>query len=134
MIRIAFYGKGGIGKSTTVSNLTVHWADQGFTVLQIGCDPKADSTISLRRGSRIPTVMDMVRSREPFELEDVVFVREARGGGRILCAEAGGPMPGQGCAGRGIITALETLREKGILEKYSPDHAAAAYAELFGKI
>ena len=121
MIRIAFYGKGGIGKSTTVSNLTVHWADQGFTVLQIGCDPKADSTISLRRGSRIPTVMDMVRSREPFELEDVVFVREARGGGRILCAEAGGPMPGQGCAGRGIITALETLREKGILEKYSPD-------------
>ena len=121
MTRIAFYGKGGIGKSTTVSNLTVHWADKGFTVLQIGCDPKADSTISLRRGSRIPTVMDMVRSREPFELEDVVFVREAGNGGRILCAEAGGPMPGQGCAGRGIITALEVLREKGILEKYSPN-------------
>ncbi len=121
MTRIAFYGKGGIGKSTTVSNLTLHWADQGLTVLQIGCDPKADSTISLRRDAQIPTVMDMVRSREPFELEDVVYVREARRGGKILCAEAGGPMPGQGCAGRGIITALETLKDKGILEKYSPD-------------
>ena len=121
MIRIAVYGKGGIGKSTTVSNLAEYWALKGMTVLQIGCDPKADSTISLRGGIQLPTVMEMVRSREPFDLDDVVCVKDTDGGGRIICAEAGGPMPGRGCAGRGIITALETLRGKGILSKYSPD-------------
>ena len=120
MIRIAFYGKGGIGKSTTVSNLSQYWASLGMTVLQIGCDPKADSTLSLRDGKKIPTVMDMVRKRVPFDLEDVIYVKHT-GRGRIICAEAGGPMPGRGCAGRGIITALETLRDKDILSKYSPD-------------
>ena len=120
MIRIAFYGKGGIGKSTTVSNLSQYWASLGMTVLQIGCDPKADSTLSLRDGKKIPTVMEMVRKRVPFELEDVIYVKET-GRGRVICAEAGGPMPGRGCAGRGIITALETLRDKDILAKYSPD-------------
>lgn len=120
MIRIAFYGKGGIGKSTTVSNLSQYWAGRGMTVLQIGCDPKADSTLSLRDGEKIPTVMDMVRKRVPFELEDVIYVKKV-GSGRVICAEAGGPMPGRGCAGRGIITALETLRDKDILAKYSPD-------------
>ena len=121
VIRIAFYGKGGIGKSTTVSALTQYWAQRGMTVLQIGCDPKADSTLILRGGVKLPSVMELVRRREPFSLEDVVLVKEAENGGRIICAEAGGPLPGQGCAGRGIITALETLREKGILTKYSPD-------------
>ena len=120
MIRIAFYGKGGIGKSTTVSNLSEYWAGRGMTVLQIGCDPKADSTMSLRGGQALPSVMEMIRKREPFELDDVIYVRET-GAGRIICAEAGGPAPGQGCAGRGIITALETLREKNILAKYRPD-------------
>lgn len=120
MIRIAFYGKGGIGKSTTVSNLSQYWASRGMTVLQIGCDPKADSTLSLRDGKKIPTVMDMVRKRVPFDLEDVIYVKKT-GSGRIICAEAGGPMPGRGCAGRGIITALETLRDKDILSEYSPD-------------
>ena len=120
MIRIAFYGKGGIGKSTTVSNLSQYWAGLGMTVLQIGCDPKADSTLSLRDGKKIPTVMEMVRRRVPFELEDVIYVRQV-GSGRVICAEAGGPMPGRGCAGRGIITALETLRDKDILSKYRPD-------------
>ena len=121
MIRIAFYGKGGIGKSTTVSNLTEYWAGRGMTVLQIGCDPKADSTMSLRGGKHLPSVMEMVRRREPFALDDVIYVRDTEGGGRIICAEAGGPTPGQGCAGRGIITALETLRGKDILAKYRPD-------------
>ena len=120
MIRIAFYGKGGIGKSTTVSNLSEYWALRGMTVLQIGCDPKADSTMSLRGGQALPSVMEMIRKREPFDLDDVIYVRET-GAGRIICAEAGGPAPGQGCAGRGIITALETLREKNILAKYRPD-------------
>ena len=83
MIRIAFYGKGGIGKSTTVSNLSQYWASRGMTVLQIGCDPKADSTLSLREGKKIPTVMEMVRKRVPFELEDVIYVRET--GSAISC-------------------------------------------------
>ena len=120
MIRIAFYGKGGIGKSTTVSNLSQYWAGLGMTVLQIGCDPKADSTLSLRDGKPIPSVMEMVRRREPFSLEDVIYVKKT-GKGRVICAEAGGPMPGRGCAGRGIITAVEKLRELDILAKYSPD-------------
>ena len=121
MIRIAVYGKGGIGKSTTVSNFTQYWAGKGMTVLQIGCDPKADSTLCLRGGAPLPTVMEMIRRREPFGLSDVLFVKDVEGGGRILCAEAGGPTPGRGCAGRGIITALETLREKGIIDAYEPD-------------
>ena len=121
MIRIAFYGKGGIGKSTTVSNLSQYWAGKGLTVLQIGCDPKADSTIALREGHALPSVMEKVRSREPFTLDDVVYVQNTENGGKILCAEAGGPLPGRGCAGRGIITALETLRDKGILDRYDPD-------------
>ena len=86
MIRIAFYGKGGIGKSTTVSNLSEYWAGRGMTVLQIGCDPKADSTLSLRGGVKLPSVMEMVRRREPFGLDEVIFVKETAGGGRIICA------------------------------------------------
>ena len=121
MIRLAFYGKGGIGKSTTVSNLAVCWSRRGLTVLLIGCDPKADASIFIREGAKIPTVMDKVRSREPFSVGDIVYVKETENGGRIICAEAGGPLPGRGCAGRGIITALDTLREKGIMDKYRPD-------------
>ena len=121
MIRLALYGKGGIGKSTTAANMAVYWAQSGLTVLQVGCDPKADSTLYIRGGASIPTVMEKVRSREPFTLDDVVFVRNMENGGRLICAEAGGPLPGRGCAGRGIITALEVLREKGILQKYTPD-------------
>ena len=121
MIRLAFYGKGGIGKSTTVSNLAVAWAGRGMTVLQIGCDPKADSSLYIREGAKLPAVMEKVRAREPFSVEDIVYVKETKNGGRIICAEAGGPLPGRGCAGRGIITALDTLNEKGIMEKYDPD-------------
>jgi nitrogenase iron protein NifH len=117
MIKLAFYGKGGIGKSTTVSNLAVIWAERGHRVLQVGCDPKADSTILLRHGRELPTVMDSVRSGRPFGLDDVV----CQGFAGVLCAEAGGPLPGLGCAGRGIITALETLEQKGVYERYQPD-------------
>ena len=121
MIRLAFYGKGGIGKSTTAANLAVYWAQKGLTVLQTGCDPKADSTLYIRGGAKIPTVMEKVRSREPFTLDDVLYIRNLENGGRVICAEAGGPLPGRGCAGRGIITALEALREKGVLREYEPD-------------
>lgn len=159
MIKIALYGKGGIGKSTTVSNLSAALAQRGLKVLQVGCDPKADSTrlllsglkaqkaeissghsalvltgvsaassegsgapdisalIETLRGGSMRTVMDHIRARKPFGVEDVV--KEGFAG--VLCAEAGGPLPGQGCAGRAVITALEKLDELGIYETYQPD-------------
>ena len=118
MIKLAFYGKGGIGKSTTVSNLAVALAESGLKVMQVGCDPKADSTINLRHGEDVPTVLDLVRERkDDFVLADMV--REGYAG--VVCVEAGGPTPGLGCAGRGIITALEKLAQKGAYETYQPD-------------
>lgn len=118
MIKIAIYGKGGIGKSTTVSNLSAALAERGLKVMQIGCDPKADSTGSLHHQSRVDTVLDLVRDRKnDFALEDMAHI----GFGGVICVEAGGPMPGMGCAGRGIIAALEKLAEKGAYETYQPD-------------
>ena len=118
MVKIAVYGKGGIGKSTTVSNVSAALADMGYKVMQIGCDPKADSTMSLHRQGNIPTVLELVRTRKnDFELADMV--REGYGG--VICVEAGGPSPGLGCAGRGIIAALDKLKEKGAYEVYKPD-------------
>ena len=118
MIKLAVYGKGGIGKSTTVSNLSAALADMGYRVMQIGCDPKADSTVSLHGKGPIPTVLELVRTKkDDFSLEDMVTV----GYNGVLCVEAGGPTPGLGCAGRGIIAALEKLREKGAYETYKPD-------------
>ena len=118
MIKLAIYGKGGIGKSTTVSNLSAALAEQGLRVLQIGCDPKADSTSSLHHQSSIPTVLDLVREKpNDLTLEELVTI----GYGGVVCVEAGGPTPGMGCAGRGIIAALEKLQEKGAYEVYRPD-------------
>ena len=118
MIKIAVYGKGGIGKSTTISNLSVALANKGLKVMQIGCDPKADSTTNLHDGSEINTVLDLVRDRkDDFKLDEMV-VEGYKG---ILCVEAGGPTPGMGCAGRGIIAALEKLEQKGAYETYKPD-------------
>lgn len=118
MIKIAVYGKGGIGKSTTVSNLSAALSKAGLKVMQIGCDPKADSTISLRGGKDLPTVLDLTRRRKDgFTLADMTAV----GSFGVVCAEAGGPAPGLGCAGRGIIAALEKLGEKGAYEVFRPD-------------
>ena len=118
MIKIAIYGKGGIGKSTTVSNLSAALCDMGYKVMQIGCDPKADSTISLHGKGKIPTVLDLVRQKKnDFTLDDMVII----GYGGVVCVEAGGPTPGLGCAGRGIIAALEKLAEKGAYETFQPD-------------
>ncbi|MBR4099100.1 MAG: AAA family ATPase [Clostridium sp.] len=118
MVKIAVYGKGGIGKSTTVSNLSAALAERGLRVMQIGCDPKADSTSCLHHEKSIPTVLELVRERKNnFALEDMVRV----GFGGVVCVEAGGPTPGLGCAGRGIIAALEKLAEKGAYETYKPD-------------
>ena len=118
MIKLAVYGKGGVGKSTTVSNIAAALAENGFKVLQIGCDPKADSTTLLRHGEHTDTVLDLIRVRKnDITLEDMVKV----GYGGVLCVEAGGPTPGLGCAGRGIISALETLEAKGAYKVYEPD-------------
>lgn len=117
MKKIAIYGKGGIGKSTTVSNLSAAIASMGLTVMQIGCDPKADSTRNLTRGIAIPTVLDTLRTKGDAELSDLVV----KGSCGVLCVESGGPVPGTGCAGRGIITAFEKLAECNAYEKYKPD-------------
>lgn len=118
MIKLAVYGKGGIGKSTTVSNLSAAWSHMGYKVMQIGCDPKADSTVSLHGKEKMTTVLDLVREKKnEFTLDEMV----TEGDAGVICVEAGGPTPGLGCAGRGIIAALEKLEEKGAYETYQPD-------------
>ncbi len=116
MVKIAVYGKGGIGKSTVTSNLSTVWSSQGLKVMQVGCDPKSDSTYLLM-GEKIPTILDIIREGKEIELEDIVF-QSAQG---VYCAEAGGPTPGLGCAGRGIITAFEKLEELSAYETIRPD-------------
>ena len=117
MKKIAIYGKGGIGKSTTVSNLSAALAAKGYKVMQIGCDPKADSTRNLTGGKKIPTVLELLRDKENLVLTDLVH----EGDEGVLCVEAGGPVPGVGCAGRGIITAFEKLEELDAFSVYQPD-------------
>ena len=118
MIRIAVYGKGGIGKSTTVSNVAAALSEMGLKVMQNGCDPKADSTILLRHGEAVPAVLDLYNEKkQSLQLEDMIRI----GYNNVICVEAGGPTPGLGCAGRGIITALEKLKELGAYERYKPD-------------
>ncbi|MGD1004475.1 MAG: Ni-sirohydrochlorin a,c-diamide reductive cyclase ATP-dependent reductase subunit [Methanoregulaceae archaeon] len=113
MKQIALYGKGGIGKSTTAANLSAALSLQGFDVLQIGCDPKRDSTRMLMHGSFIPTVMDLVRERGDgkITLDEIVYT----GFNGVRCVEAGGPEPGVGCAGRGIIATFQLLEKFGAL-------------------
>ena len=118
MYKAAIYGKGGIGKSTTISNVSAALAEKGLKVMQIGCDPKSDSTFDLMHGRRVNTVLDLIRAKQnDIELEEMVNT----GYGGVLCVEAGGPTPGLGCAGRGIVSALELLDEKEAYDVYRPD-------------
>ena len=119
MISLAIYGKGGIGKSTCTANLAAAFATLGKKVIQIGCDPKADSTMNLLGGTPVKPVMDYLRERdeEPDRLEQI----SKRGFGGVLCIETGGPTPGLGCAGRGIITTFSLLGELELFEREKPD-------------
>ena len=118
VIKIAIYGKGGIGKSTAASNISAAFAESGMRVMQIGCDPKADSTVNLRGGRKMPTVLGLIRSRGSALTLDEMVTRGFRG---VICVEAGGPPPGLGCAGRGVIAAMEKLNEKKAFETFRPD-------------
>ncbi len=115
--QIAIYGKGGIGKSTTTSNLTAALAKQGYKVMQFGCDPKSDSTNTLRGGTYIPTVLDTLREKSTVNAHDVIY----KGFHGVYCVEAGGPAPGVGCAGRGIITAVELFKQQRIFDELDLD-------------
>ena len=96
MLKIAIYGKGGIGKSTITSNLAAAFAVLGKRVIQIGCDPKADSTINLLGGEPLLPVMNYMREHdEEPEIDDIMRI----GFGGVRCIETGGPTPGLGCAG-----------------------------------
>lgn len=112
----AIYGKGGIGKSTTTQNLVAGLAELGKKVMIVGCDPKADSTRLILHAKAQTTIMHLAAeagSVEDLELEDVLKA----GYGDIKCVESGGPEPGVGCAGRGVITAINFLEEEGAYEE-----------------
>ena len=112
----AIYGKGGIGKSTTTQNLVAALAEAGKKVMIVGCDPKADSTRLMLHSKAQNTIMEMAAEAgtvEDLELEDVLKV----GYGDVKCVESGGPEPGVGCAGRGVITAINFLEEEGAYDE-----------------
>jgi len=124
MRQIAIYGKGGIGKSTIASNLSMALRRTGLKVMQVGCDPKRDSTRSLTGGRLIPTVLETYReqlraSHDEYAigLKDIVFT----GAEGIYCVESGGPEPGIGCAGRGVLTAINILRDLKAFSTYNID-------------
>ena len=119
MQKIAIYGKGGIGKSTMTSNLSAAFALLGKKVIQIGCDPKADSTINLLGGHPPVSVMGYMREhdRQPERLDEISRI----GFGGVLCIETGRPTPGLGCAGRGIIATFNILEEMHLFDEFMPD-------------
>jgi nitrogenase iron protein NifH len=116
--QIAIYGKGGIGKSTTTSNISAALSTAGYKVMQFGCDPKSDSTNTLRGGKYIPTVLDTLREKSVVKAHEVIY----QGFNGIYCVEAGGPAPGVGCAGRGIITAVQLFKQQKVFEELDLDY------------
>jgi nitrogenase iron protein NifH len=115
MRQIAFYGKGGIGKSTTSQNTLAALTEMGKRIMIVGCDPKADSTRLMLHCKAQTTILHLAAERgsvEDLELEEVLLT----GFNGIKCVESGGPEPGVGCAGRGIITAINFLEEEGAYE------------------
>ncbi|NMX21549.1 nitrogenase iron protein [ANME-1 cluster archaeon GoMg4] len=130
MRQIAFYGKGGVGKSTVGSNIAAALAEHGLVVMLIGCDPKHDCTRNLRGEVEIPTILDTSRDKgiEQLGLDGVVKGNKIRldeviykGYRGVYCAECGGPRPGVGCAGRGVIVAIDLLKRLNAFEVLKPD-------------
>ena len=128
--QIAFFGKGGIGKSTISSNVAAAMAERGLRVLMVGCDPKSDCTRNLRGDMDIPTISDVLKDKKEaqLELDEFIYGKDVKmeevvfpGFKGIMCAEAGGPDPGVGCAGRGIVLAVELLKRIGVFEAYKPE-------------
>ncbi len=119
MLKIAIYGKGGIGKSTLTANLAAAFAEMGKKVIQIGCDPKADSTMNLLGGEAVSSVMSYMREKDSLPSDYNEIIKKGYGG--VLCIETGGPTPGLGCAGRGIITTFQMLDSLKLFEKEKPD-------------
>jgi nitrogenase iron protein NifH len=114
MRKIAIYGKGGIGKSTTTQNTVAGLAEMGRKVMVVGCDPKADSTRLLLGGLSQRSVLDTLRIEgEDVDLADVRHT----GYSNVMCVESGGPEPGVGCAGRGIITSINLLESLGAYDE-----------------
>jgi len=124
--QIAFYGKGGIGKSTIASNVAAALADNGLKTMLIGCDPKSDCTRNLRGDVNIPTVLEVLREKstekleltelrdgiKQIDLDEIVY----KGYSGVLCVEAGGPEPAVGCAGRGVIVVVDLLKKLGLYD------------------
>jgi len=134
MRQIAIYGKGGIGKSTVSSNLSIALRQRDLKVMQIGCDPKRDSTRLLTQGRMIPTVLEtlrdhlrMGRDQNAVQLEDIIF----QGAQEVLCVESGGPEPGVGCAGRGVLTAMQILKS---LKAFDINHVDVAIYDILGDV
>jgi len=126
MRQIALYGKGGIGKSTAASHLSYTFAERGMKVLQVGCSPKNDSTYLLLPDFP-PTILDVLRNNDfqYDEIEQEQIITESPlvfpDGGKIYCAESGGPEPGVGCGGKGVIEAIETITRLNIFKKLNID-------------
>lgn len=118
MYKLAIYGKGGIGKSTCACNVAAALASMGHTVMQIGCDPKADSTRLHMQGEPLETVLDCIRNTSDTPALEQLVHRAPNG---VYCVEAGGPVPGVGCAGRGIIAAFDQLEKLNAYEQLKPD-------------
>jgi nitrogenase iron protein NifH len=134
MRQIAIYGKGGIGKSTIASNLSAALNETGLSVMQVGCDPKRDSTRILAGGQLIPAVLETYREqlrlgRDEYAMSLGNIVFKSPGG--IYLVEAGGPEPGVGCAGRGVLTALQILKDLKAFETY---HIDVAIYDVLGDV
>jgi nitrogenase iron protein NifH len=129
MRKVAIYGKGGIGKSTTTQNTVAGLAEMGKKIMVVGCDPKADSTRLLLGGLNQRTVLDTLRDEgEDVDIDDVLKT----GFLGVVCTESGGPEPGVGCAGRGIITSINLLEQLGA---YNEDRALDyAFYDVLGDV
>jgi nitrogenase iron protein NifH len=129
MRKVAIYGKGGIGKSTTTQNSVAALAEMGKKVMVVGCDPKADSTRLLLNGLAQKTVLDTLREEgEDVDLDDI----RREGFGQCLCTESGGPEPGVGCAGRGIITSINLLEQLGAF--HEDEHLDYVFYDVLGDV